>query len=46
MQRATGQAQLGAKSEKARIQSEALPAVAEGVSRLNEAVSSVLGGLP
>ena len=46
MERATGQAQLGATSEKARIQSEALPAVAEGVTKLNEAVASVLGGLP
>lgn len=46
MDRATGQAQLGAKSEKARIQSEALPAVAEGVTKLNEAVAAVLGGLP
>lgn len=46
MDRATGQAQLGATSEKARIQSEASPAIAGAVSKLNEAVASVLGGLP
>ena len=52
MQRATGSnlatpyaAQLGAQSEKARIQSEAEPVIAHGVSMLNDAVGAVLGGL-
>ena len=53
MQRATGSnlatpyaAQLGAQSERSRIQSQAEPMIAEGVSKLNDAVGAVLGGLP
>ena len=52
MQRATGsnlatpyQAQLGAQSEKSRILSQGEPMIAGAVSKLNDAVGAVLGGL-
>ena len=55
MQRATGSdntmfdtpyaAQLGAQSEKSRLQSEAEPLISEGVKRLGDVAAGVLGAL-